>query len=123
MLGASLLTTLVATAVPWLRSPLIGVSAWASVVLVLAGVGWHRPRARRAWVAVAVMLALWAVGTTLVQVQGHSSNAVAWTTGAGQLVAVAVTLSLVRSGPVTGGGVGCGVGAGPGGGPPRWTGG
>lgn len=98
VLGAALVTALVAPVVPSLRSPLIAVSAWASVVLVPPGVGWHRPGANGVRIAVAAMPALWAVGPTLVQVQGRSSAAIAWVTGAGQLVAVGVTLSLVRSG-------------------------
>lgn len=96
-LAATVAVAAVAAAVPGARSPLIGVSAWAAVVLVTAGILRFRPAVVRPWWAVALMLALWAVGTTVVQVQGRTSGVVDVAVGLGQAVAVLITVALLRT--------------------------
>lgn len=87
--------SLLALDLPGLRSPLITVAAWGSVALVVVGTLRHRPRPVLPWLLVAVMLALWAVGTTVTQVEHRISLPTTVLVSAGQAVAVAVTLVLV----------------------------
>ena len=86
-----------AAVLPPARSPLIAAAAWASVALVLAGVGRHRQGRRSPWLLVAAMLAFWAVGTTLVQLQDRVSALTVVVVGAGQAIAVAVSIVLLRT--------------------------
>ncbi|WP_299040183.1 bifunctional diguanylate cyclase/phosphodiesterase [uncultured Pseudokineococcus sp.] len=99
LLAATAVAALVVLVVPGLRSSVAVGACWASVALVLVGVLRHRPRPSRAWLLLAVVLALWAAATTISQVRGETSPAGVVLVGAGQLGAVLLALALVpRSG-------------------------
>lgn len=98
-LAATVGAGLVALALPAARSPVLFAAAWASVLLVAGGVHRHRPRPPLPWVLVAVMLGLWAVGTTLVQlgeVRGTWAVVLDWSVGAGQALAAALAVVLIH---------------------------
>jgi len=82
-------------AVPSWRSPAVVVASALGVLLVVVGVRLHRPTGA-AWPLVGAMLALWGLGSVLVQVRGHldgTSVAAVW---AGQAVAAAIVALVAR---------------------------
>ncbi|MGI4894384.1 MAG: diguanylate cyclase domain-containing protein, partial [Janthinobacterium lividum] len=91
LFGAS--ATILAVA-QW-RSPAALLASVTSVLLVVVGMIIHRPRGGE-WPLMALMLTLWGVGSTLVQVQGHISDVVIALVWAGQAAAVAVVVLVAR---------------------------
>lgn len=86
---------LVMALVPELRSPGAVVTAWAGAGTLVLGVVLHRPRPALLWVLLAAVLVLWSAATTAVQVQGSVSAPTAALVGAGQALAVVVTVVVV----------------------------
>ena len=95
-LAATAAAAAAAAAVPGLRSPALAVAAVAAPVLLAAGVLRNRPRPALGWWLVALMTALWAVGTVALQVGHRFTPVVTSSVDAGQVVAVVVVLLLVR---------------------------
>ncbi len=93
---AGVATALVALE-PGLRSAGTVYAGVVTVMLILAGVWWHRPGSGF-WPLVALMVACWTVGAAVVHFEGHIT---AWATAAvwaGQGVATVVTIRAVGPG-------------------------
>jgi len=96
VLAATAALVLVLLLVPDLRSPGTLAAVWVSVGLVLHGVLRHRPRPARHWLALALLLALWAMAVTIVQLRGSVPTTAVVLVGAGQVCAVLLVASLVH---------------------------
>ncbi|WP_432562459.1 putative bifunctional diguanylate cyclase/phosphodiesterase [Kineococcus sp. SYSU DK003] len=95
--AAAVLLCVLSALVPGWRSPAVTVASVVSVLLVVAGSLWHRPRGP-AWPLVGLMLALWATAGVLVQARGVLDDVTTPLVWAGQAVAVVVVLHVGRSG-------------------------
>jgi len=95
-LAATAALVLVLLLVPHLRSPGTLAAVWVSVGLVLHGVVRHRPSPARHWLALALLLALWALAVTIVQVRGSVPTSAVVLVGAGQVCAVLLAIALVH---------------------------
>ncbi|MEZ0163410.1 putative bifunctional diguanylate cyclase/phosphodiesterase [Kineococcus sp. LSe6-4] len=87
--------------VPALRPTTAVVAVCASALLTLAGTLVHRPRGA-AWPLLVLMMAVWAAGVVLVGHRGHLDTTSTLLVWAGQAAAVTVTVHVARSGRADG---------------------